>query len=117
MILCRFNRDNDDAVRIGLVEDGERVLDLTPAGADSLEALLESDDPPATIERMRRDAAGAVPLTQIRLHAPVERQEVWAAGVTYLRSKKARMEESDFSASAYDKVYDAKRPEIFFKAL
>jgi 2-dehydro-3-deoxy-D-arabinonate dehydratase len=47
----------------------------------------------------------------------VERQEVWAAGVTYLRSKTARMEESDFSASAYDLVYDAARPEIFFKSL
>jgi len=38
-------------------------------------------------------------------------------GVTYLRSKKARMEESDFSATAYDKVYDAPRPELFFKSL
>jgi 2-dehydro-3-deoxy-D-arabinonate dehydratase len=46
----------------------------------------------------------------------VERQEVWAAGVTYLRSKTARMEESDFSATAYDRVYDADRPEIFFKS-
>ena len=35
-------------------------------------------------------------------------QEVWAAGVTYLRSKDARMEESDFSATAYDRVYDAR---------
>src|SRR5213076_2643927 len=48
--------------------------------------------------------------------APIESQEVWAVGVTYLRSKKARMEESDFSASAYDKVYEAARPELFFKA-
>src|SRR5258706_8894380 len=48
--------------------------------------------------------------------APIQSQEVWAVGVTYLRSKKARMEESDFSASAYDKVYEAARPELFFKA-
>jgi len=48
--------------------------------------------------------------------APIQSQEVWAAGVTYLRSKAARMEESDFSASAYDKVYEAARPELFFKA-
>jgi 2-dehydro-3-deoxy-D-arabinonate dehydratase len=53
----------------------------------------------------------------VLLLPPVERQEVWAAGVTYLRSKTARMEESDFSASAYDRVYDADRPEIFFKSL
>ena len=46
-------------------------------------------------------------------------QEVWAAGVTYLRSRDARMEESKESggASFYDKVYDAERPELFFKAL
>lgn len=49
---------------------------------------------------------------------PIESQEVWAAGVTYLRSKTARMEESQESGGAtfYDKVYDAERPEIFFKA-
>jgi 2-dehydro-3-deoxy-D-arabinonate dehydratase len=42
---------------------------------------------------------------------------VWAAGVTYKKSKEARMMESKDSASAYDKVYDAERPEIFFKCL
>jgi len=49
---------------------------------------------------------------------PIGSQEVWAAGVTYLRSKVARMEESGESGGAtfYDKVYDAERPEIFFKA-
>jgi 2-dehydro-3-deoxy-D-arabinonate dehydratase len=51
------------------------------------------------------------------LLAPIERQEVWAAGVTYLRSKKARMEESNFSATAYDRVYEADRPELFFKSM
>ena len=51
------------------------------------------------------------------LLCPIEVQEVWAAGVTYLRSKDARMEESDFSATAYDRVYDATRPELFFKSL
>jgi 2-dehydro-3-deoxy-D-arabinonate dehydratase len=49
---------------------------------------------------------------------PIGSQEVWAAGVTYLRSKVARMEESEESGAAtfYDKVYDAERPELFFKA-
>jgi len=56
-------------------------------------------------------------LAEVRLLTPVERQEVWAVGVTYLRSKKARMEESDFSATAYDRVYDAPRPELFFKSM
>lgn len=51
--------------------------------------------------------------------APIESQEVWAAGVTYLRSREARMEESKQSGGAdfYQKVYDADRPELFFKAL
>ncbi|RWY53711.1 fumarylacetoacetate hydrolase family protein [Mucilaginibacter gilvus] len=49
---------------------------------------------------------------------PIGQQEVWAAGVTYLKSRDARMEESQSSggASLYDKVYDAERPELFFKA-
>ncbi|HEY8782345.1 MAG TPA: fumarylacetoacetate hydrolase family protein [Mucilaginibacter sp.] len=49
---------------------------------------------------------------------PIGRQEVWAAGVTYLKSRDARMEESQSSgaASLYDRVYDADRPELFFKA-
>jgi 2-dehydro-3-deoxy-D-arabinonate dehydratase len=49
---------------------------------------------------------------------PVGSQEVWAAGVTYLRSKTARMEESKESGGAtfYDKVYEAERPELFFKS-
>lgn len=48
---------------------------------------------------------------------PVEEdQEVWASGVTYMRSREARMAESDVR-DVYDKVYDAPRPELFFKAL
>jgi 2-dehydro-3-deoxy-D-arabinonate dehydratase len=48
---------------------------------------------------------------------PIDSQEIWAAGVTYLRSKVARMEESKESGgdTFYDKVYDAVRPEIFYK--
>ena len=47
---------------------------------------------------------------------PIGQQEVWAAGVTYLRSRRARIEESQKDADIYDRVYDAKRPELFFKA-
>lgn len=57
-------------------------------------------------------------LLNSQLMAPIGAQEVWAAGVTWLRSRDARMEESKESggASFYDKVYDAERPELFFKA-
>lgn len=53
------------------------------------------------------------------VEAPIGSQEVWAAGVTYLRSRNARMEESKDSGGAtfYDKVYEAERPELFFKSL
>ncbi|MGN6438839.1 MAG: fumarylacetoacetate hydrolase family protein [Agriterribacter sp.] len=54
-----------------------------------------------------------------RILPPIQSQEVWAAGVTYLRSRDARMEESKESGGAtfYDKVYEAERPELFFKSL
>lgn len=50
--------------------------------------------------------------------APVGKQELWACGVTYLRSKVGRQEESKLSGGAdfYAKVYEAERPEVFFKA-
>jgi len=53
------------------------------------------------------------------LFAPIGSQEVWAAGVTYLRSRDARMEESKAAGGGdfYDRVYSAERPELFFKAL
>lgn len=52
------------------------------------------------------------------LHAPIDRQEVWAAGVTYFRSRTARIEESRAATGGtfYDLVYNADRPELFFKA-
>lgn len=50
------------------------------------------------------------------LLAPCESQEIWAAGVTYTRSREARMEESEREKDVYDRVYQAERPELFFKA-
>lgn len=114
MKLCRFTHQ-DQEVRVGLLANETTVLDLTAAGCAGLSPLLESDDLPGAV-RAQAGAAPKIPLAEVSLRAPVDRQEVWAAGVTYMRSKHARMEESDFSASAYDLVYDAERPEIFFKA-
>jgi len=55
---------------------------------------------------------------ETELLAPIGRQEVWAAGVTYFRSRGARMEESRDAGggSFYDRVYSAQRPELFFKS-
>jgi 2-dehydro-3-deoxy-D-arabinonate dehydratase len=82
-----------------------------------LHDLLERTDLQEELGRARSAGLPESPLDQVRLLTPVESQEIWAAGVTYLRSKQARMEESDFSARAYDHVYEAARPEIFFKAM
>jgi 2-dehydro-3-deoxy-D-arabinonate dehydratase len=60
-------------------------------------------------------AAAAPDPTVPHLLPPLDLQEVWAAGVTYQRSKTARMEESQGAARFYDMVYDAARPELFFK--
>jgi len=119
---CRFLLPSsaaarNGAARIGAADSDGRVHDLTAAGIPSLSALLDADDPVAAIrEAVARSTIRHEP-SAVRLLAPVERQEIWAAGVTYLRSRSARMEESDFSATAYDRVYDAVRPEIFFKAV
>ncbi|MBL9170399.1 MAG: fumarylacetoacetate hydrolase family protein [Verrucomicrobiales bacterium] len=102
--------------RFGLLQQAE-ILDLSAAGIDRLSGLLDGPAPVAVLEALSRQPLPRVPLASVKLLAPVDQQEVWAAGVTYLRSKKARMEESDFSASAYDRVYEAPRPELFFKSL
>ena len=116
MKICRF-KQGGSAIRIGLVADDATVIDLTAAGITRLQPVLESENPGALLQAAVRGSLPRFALTEVGLCAPIERQEVWAAGVTYLRSKSARMEESDFSATAYDRVYAAARPEIFFKAL
>jgi 2-dehydro-3-deoxy-D-arabinonate dehydratase len=98
-----------------MVTDDSMLVDLTPT-VTQLQPLLESDDAVDQLKQLAKQKLPRIELAEVQLCAPVERQEVWAAGVTYLRSKTARMEESDFSANAYDKVYAAERPELFFKA-
>lgn len=89
-----------------------------PAPSDfSLDGLFRSADPVALAQAAWAAAGAPVPAPTRRL-APLESQEIWAAGVTYLRSKSARMAESRDAGGGtfYDKVYDADRPELFFKA-
>jgi len=117
MKLCRFIAATSPDVRIGLVPNADIVFDLTSVGIRRMQGLIERADLAGELTRLSQAGLPAVPLDRARLLTPVESQEVWAAGVTYLRSKQARMEESEFSATAYDRVYDAARPEIFFKSL
>src|SRR5689334_14442658 len=116
MRVCRFLA-GDSVVRVGWVDEDEKIADLTPAGISTLSQILESPDPIALLNGIDRNRLPRHRVSDVVLRPPIERQEVWAAGVTYLRSKTARMEESDFSANAYDRVYEADRPELFFKAL
>jgi len=69
------------------------------------------------IARVRPDALLAGH-TKNELLPPIADQEVWASGVTYLRSREARMEESKGAGGGdfYARVYEAERPELFFKA-
>jgi 2-dehydro-3-deoxy-D-arabinonate dehydratase len=117
MKLCRFKAAPSASVRVGLIADDRTVLDLTQHGIQRMKTLLEREDLVEALSQFSRTPLSAYPLSAVALVTPVESQEVWAAGVTYLRSKQARMEESDFSADAYDRVYDAPRPELFFKSL
>ncbi len=115
MEIGRFKTKQGE-IRPGLLTGEGSVLDLAAAGITRLSDLLESEQPQAEAQRLARQDLPRHDVSQVQWCAPVERQEVWAAGVTYLRSKAARMEESNFSATAYDRVYSAARPELFFKA-
>jgi 2-dehydro-3-deoxy-D-arabinonate dehydratase len=116
MRICRY-LDAQGQVRVGFLEENDTIRDLTTAGIERIEPLLESDTGLAELRCLAKRDLPSLPLAIENLLAPIEEQEVWAAGVTYLRSKAARMEESDFSATAYDRVYEAPRPELFFKSL
>jgi 2-dehydro-3-deoxy-D-arabinonate dehydratase len=97
-----------------VLDDGGTIATLRHALPDLL--ALPVDDIREICSSAGRGTA-AVSLEQAELLAPVDgRTEVWAAGVTYERSRTARMAESEQSADIYDRVYDAERPELFFKS-
>lgn len=93
------------------VEDGGRFFAVESQSWDDLIAA------PGLLERARLALGGeAASVEPGAARAPVVGQEVWAAGVTYFRSRSARIEESQGGGSFYDRVYEAERPELFFKA-
>jgi 2-dehydro-3-deoxy-D-arabinonate dehydratase len=120
MQLCKFRRPGtegqDGEVMAGVLELGKvRPFRPGPNGPHTLTDVLHSDDPAGTARSRVGDET--LPVSEVTLLAPVDRQEVWAAGVTYKRSKVAREAESAGAARFYDLVYTAPRPELFFKAL
>lgn len=104
----------DQKARVGILED--QTVSLLPAEAGSLRELLSDADLVQKLPDLIASATDAIPLSATKFLAPIDDQEVWAAGVTYKRSQHARMQESEQAASFYDKVYTAERPELFFKA-
>ena len=119
MHLCRFS-DSQGGARLGLVRDGA-LYDISDRWPTLSVFLGWSGGRGDLAAELARALAGATPVSQFdqlsgaALLKPTDDQEVWAAGVTYERSRIAREEESAGSG-IYDRVYSAARPEIFFKA-
>lgn len=115
MRIVRFADAHDD-VRCGLLTDAgaviacsgvTRIADLLALHRAEFDALVETTAGQAPTHRA----------SEVVLLPPVDgRTEIWAAGVTYQRSREARVEEST-ERSVYERVYDADRPELFLKAV
>ena len=126
--LCRF-AESDGIPRLGLISNGQ-LFDLSASGracyatlqswlvaacgrtADAMQKLLQVA---ANSTAVCSASALADPDQDPLLLCPLDTQEVWACGVTYEMSREARVRESD-SPTVYGQVYEADRPEIFFKA-
>jgi 2-dehydro-3-deoxy-D-arabinonate dehydratase len=110
----------DGQQRVAILEDGDRVSQLIEhprdGGRRCLSDILHSRDPLGMARSLIDRKSAPVPIDSATMLAPIDEQEVWAAGVTYKRSQVARMDESESGAVHYDKVYTADRPELFFKA-
>jgi 2-dehydro-3-deoxy-D-arabinonate dehydratase len=115
--LAYFTVNGGDERRFGLLS-GDRMVDIARSGGpESLSTALQmpAAELGAALRAVEHGPHVDMALTEVTFTAPIDRQEVWAAGVTYLRSRDARMEESS-QRDVYDRVYDADRPELFLKA-
>jgi 2-dehydro-3-deoxy-D-arabinonate dehydratase len=109
----RANSDHAVAIEKNTVFTLDMALDPE---IHSLATLLTVPDPVSAARELIDPRFAPEPLGDQVFLAPIDRQEIWAAGVTYKRSKIAREEESAGAAQFYDKVYSAPRPELFMKA-
>ena len=107
----RALRSADGAPHVGLLAGDE----LSMLATDDMIAVLESDQPRRRGRQvMIADPETCAPPDPWTLLVPLVAPETWAAGVTYERSRDARLRESEV-ADVYDLVYEAQRPELFFK--
>ena len=126
-ILIRYFHPEEKA-RLGLLLD-DTVFDVSHAFPNLKDFFRAScgcvDDAIAALINAVDESAFSFAVGELdaapspdRLHwlAPLDEQEVWAAGVTYVRSREARQEEAEDGGDVYARVYDADRPEIFYKA-
>ena len=108
MLLYRTDRD-----LVLVTDDGAFRLPVA-----SLAELLSAPSLASRLRELLPESTSCTVPAEDRVRAPIDDQEVWAAGVTYFRSRDARMEESREAGGSdfYDRVYVAERPELFFKA-
>jgi len=100
----------------GAVLEQAGIFHLVPAA--SWDELIVREDLADHLSQLMKGAKPLEGWVSRDLLPPIGSQEVWAAGVTYYRSRNARMEESKTAGGGdfYDRVYHAERPELFFKA-
>ncbi len=126
LLIRYFHPDNDECV--GLLMD-DTVYDVThlfpfisvwlhtSVGRvdEAIESLIAAAyESPRTFPAISLDTEPDK--NSVHWLPPMDEQEIWAAGVTYIRSREARQEEAEDGGDVYARVYDADRPEIFFKA-
>ncbi len=100
--------------RLGWIDlEQQRVYELSETLGNLLS--MSAEERIQRLAALRRSAVAAYPLSTLVLRAPVDEQEIWAAGVTYEQSKDARVEESGRD-DLYSQVYNSDRPELFMKA-
>ena len=102
----------DGSIRLAVGDPGQRPSRLLLAGRTVADALRAGA---GGLSALVAEPTISVAPEEVRVLAPVDTQEIWAAGVTYRKSRDARKDEST-TADVYDRVYVAERPELFFKA-
>jgi 2-dehydro-3-deoxy-D-arabinonate dehydratase len=118
-VLCVIE-DDDSLLPVGdtyiqLSDVAELAAHCSRLGASALEDAIASLGTARPIGKIDSGQGAAEGETEMRLRAPVRPDEIWAAGVTYERSRTARMHEAR-EKDVYERVYDAERPELFFKS-
>lgn len=114
MRLAKYLDPVTQAAKLGSVH--ENHIHPLKSSFTKLAEILYTSSPADTLRDAVDASAHPLEIDKVQLLAPIDDQEVWGAGVTYERSKVARVEESESGGSFYDLVYVADRPELFFKA-